>query len=128
MRNQKNTSENHQGHAPLAGVGGSFSTKSLIPALKLSCKGGKLKLDKHPMSGRARIMIESWRLEDDGWGGEEMEHESATFILSLSDCIKLRDQLNERIEKDRFCTIEDERIRCDNQCSDCERIQAGLPD
>lgn len=128
MSNENQTSEQQQGHAPLAGVGGSFSTKSSIPALKLERGGSELKLDKHPMSGRARIMIETWSLEDDGWGGEEMEYESAAFILSVNDCIKLRDQLNERIEKDRFCAVEDKRIRCENQCADCELIQAGLPD
>ena len=71
-----------------------------IPALKLNQTGGELKLDKHPMTGRARISINTWSLEDDGWGGEEMEYDSAAFILTLNDCIKLRDQLTERIEKD----------------------------
>jgi hypothetical protein len=74
--------------------------------LKLNQNRGELKLDKHPITGRARISINTWSLEDDGWGGEEIEYDSAAFILSLNDCIKLRDQLTERIEKDLFCATD----------------------
>lgn len=115
-------------NSDLGAVSGIFSTDSSIPALKLNQTGGELKLDKHPMTGRARISINTWSFEDDGWGGEEMEYDSAAFILTLNDCIKLRDQLTERIEKDLFCALEDKKLRCKTQCSDCRRIQAGLPD
>lgn len=98
-----------------------------IPALKIKRSGSELKVDRHPLHGRARIKIDNWSLEDDGWGGEEMEHESAVMILSYNDCINLRDHLNEMIEKGVYCCREDRYFRCEKQCSDCERIQAGLP-
>ena len=112
------------------GVVGSFPSQSSVPTLKLNKNGGSgsLKSDKHPFSGRARITIETWSVEDDGWGGEEMEYETSAYILSVNECIQLRDQLTERIEKDLFCTIEDKKIRCKIQCTDCARIQAGLPE
>jgi hypothetical protein len=112
----------------LSFVGGSFSTQSSIPALVMEQKGGqKLTLDQHPINGRARIKVERWSLEDDGWGGEEMEYNGGAMVLSLEECIQLRDQLVRRIAEGGYCCRE-KQYRCQEQCGSCYRIQAGLPD
>jgi len=58
-----------------------------------------LKLDKHPFSGFARIMIDSYYVEDDGFGGFEEFRDHATIILSKDECIKIVNELNRRIDE-----------------------------
>ena len=63
----------------------------------LTRKHDTLKVDKHPFEGMARITIHSWVCYDDGDEDESWGQVSAVYILSHEDCIKLRDELNKRI-------------------------------
>jgi hypothetical protein len=108
----------------LDSIRGGSCTKSSIDPLKLDEGRCELTLDKHPFNGRARITVGQW----DDWGDGEVGHSSASYVLSLNECIRLRDQLTKRIEEDLLCVRENKTLRCEKQCASCARIQAGLPD
>ena len=71
-----------------------------MKALELTSKrNSTLKLDKHPFEGVARITIETFENYIDDDDDESWREVSAIFILTNDDCIKLRDELNMRINQ-----------------------------
>lgn len=70
-----------------------------MKTLELTNRNSTLKLDRHPFEGVARITIIADEIYNDGDEDEYWSEVSAVFILTNDDCIKLRDELNMRINQ-----------------------------